>query len=597
MPFVKYGYRWADGTDPLVIEFSMIRMGAAKLKAVGSDLFTHFRNAQSLIWPEDDHHRWSDLALRSFTENEVTVLLGASDSNKTYSMARFILVDYWAFAEETLWLVSSTEYRGAELRIWGAIKDLFNRGKERYDWLAGTVLESMHAITTEDIDDDREFARSLRKGLILVPCKRGNQYVGLSSFIGVKSPRLRHAGDEVQAMPEGFLNAYSNWYGKPDFKGIMAGNPSDIMDPLCTAAEPKEGWDAWIDTEKTQTWRSTFFDASVIAFDGRDSPNFDFPGQLRYPYMISEKKLNAVAATFGKDSWQYYNQCIGKPNVHGVANRVISKQLCKEHRAFEEVVWNDGRITKLYCLDPAYGGIDRCVGRVLEFGKDVDGMDVINIGEPEIIPVSVKIAKQPEDQIAQFVYERAQSLDIEPENIAYDSFGKGTLGAAFARVFGERTPMPIDSGGPPSGRPVRFDLYVEETDKHTGRTKRRLVLANEYYSKRVSEMWFSVRELIEGDQARNLDTATMKEGCQRLFSIVKGNKVEVESKEDMIERIGYSPDLFDCLAIGVELARIRGFQIRRIGAGKGGKKPVVSRLEREAQEFRKLQQSRLLRTA
>lgn len=597
--FEKYGMLWGEGTDPLLLEFAMIRMGAERLKAIGSSLFTHFKAAQTLVWPEDDHHRWSDLALRSFCENDITVMMGSGDSNKTYSMARFILIDYWAFSEETLWLISSTEYRGAELRIWGAVKTLFNRGKERFPWLAGQVLESMHAITTDEIDDDQEMARSLRKGLILVPCKKGNQYVGLSAFIGVKSPRLRHAGDEVQAMAEGFLNAYANWYGKPDFKGLMAGNPTDPMDPLCVAGEPEAGWDTFVDTEKTQTWRSTFFNASVIAFDGRDSPNFDFPADqpLKYPYMIGRKKLEAVEKTWGKDSWQYFNQCIGKPNVSLALWRVITKQLCAQHRAHEQVVWNDSNITTIYALDPAYGGGDRCVGMRLDFGKDVDGIDCVRFYEPEIIPISVRIAVSPEDQIARQVKTRADELGIGPENVFWDSFGKGTLGAAFARVFGEKTPVPIDSGGSPSSRPVRYDLYVEETDPRSGRTTKRLKRADEHYSKRVSEMWFSVRELIEGEQSRELPKAAMLEGCQRIYRIVKGNKTEVEPKEEMMERTGKSPDLFDTVAIGVEGARQLGFKIRRVGSDVKPKKKPVNRIAADAQALYKLVTSKQLQQA
>jgi hypothetical protein len=36
----------------------------------------------------------------------------------------------------------------------------------------------------------------------------------------------------------------------------MGGNPTDISDPLCTAAEPVGGWDSFIDTGKTQEWTS-----------------------------------------------------------------------------------------------------------------------------------------------------------------------------------------------------------------------------------------------------------------------------------------------------------------------------------------------------
>lgn len=585
---------WAANTNPLAIEFWMIRKGPEWLKKQGRSLFFHYREAQHLLWPTDDDHRWSDLALTTITENEITVLMGCGDSNKTYSMARYILIDWWAFPDETLWLISSTEYRGAELRIWGKIKELFNRAKDRYDDLPGQVLESMHAITTEEIDDDQSRARSLQKGLILVPCKKGNQYVGLSAFVGVKSPRLRHAGDEVQHMATGFLDAYANWYGKRDFKGVMAGNPTDPSDPLCTAGEPLDGWDNFKDTEKTQTWRSKFFDAAVIAFDGRDSPNCDFDqtNGPKFPYLVSRKKLDAVEKTFGKDSWQYFNQCVGKPNPGLITSRVITRQLCEDHMAHEEVIWEDGTLTSIYALDPAYGGGDRCVGGKIDFGRAVDGRDVICVYPPEIVPVSLKLKKSADDQIAEHVQQRLSDLGIPIENSFWDSLGKGTLGNAFARIFGHITPNPVDFGQQPTARPVRFDLFVEE--ERNGQKIRRLKRCDEHYSKFVTELWFSVREVIEGNQMRQLPKNVMEEGCLRIYQIVKGNRIEVEPKEDMKERISRSPDLFDWLAIAIEGARQRGFKITRLGSDKPNTRSRQSRFSKESQDWSKLLRSRQL---
>src|SRR4029077_16518953 len=106
--------------------------------------------------------------------------------------------------------------------------------KERFD-LPGYFLESMKALTTQEIDDDKEYARSLTQGMIFVPCKKGGSFIGFFVFVGVKANRLRHLGGEVQFMEPAFLSAYSNWYGKPNFKGLLDGNPADIGDPLCTA--------------------------------------------------------------------------------------------------------------------------------------------------------------------------------------------------------------------------------------------------------------------------------------------------------------------------------------------------------------------------
>lgn len=528
----------------------------------GVSLFHHHREAQRLLWPEDDDHRWSDLILKTMCEEEITVLCGCGDSGKTYGMSKFVLVDYWCHPDKTFWLVSSTEFRGAEIRVWGWIKQLFNRAKDLHKDLPGKVVEYLHTITTETIDQDGDRARSLQKGIMVIPAKRGGTNVGISAFVGVKSPRLRHAGDEVSLMPPGFLDAYSNWYGKENFKGIMAGNPLDPSDPLCKAAEPLDGWDNFIDTEKTQTWRSKFYDAKVVALDGRDSPNYDYPQdrKARYPYLIGKKKMDAVAKTEGKDSWKWFSQCVGKPNKNMVTCRVITRQLCEQHHALEECVWEGKNLTSIYGIDPAYGGGDRCVGGRIEFGMDVSGTQLLKVYPPELIPVSVKVKLEPEDQIAEYVFHRLRQLNIPSENAFYDSFGRGTLGFAFAKVFGSNCPIPVDAGSRPTKRPVRFDLYVEDENGD-----RRLKRCDEHYQKFITELWFSVRETIESGQMRELPRDVMDEGCLRIYKVVAGNKTEVEPKEDMMERINRSPDLFDQLAISLEGARQRGFKIRRMG--------------------------------
>jgi hypothetical protein len=568
----KYGLQWDDSIPDIQIEFWMLRKGKHWLESQGRSLFFHHKEAQKLIWPTDDHHRWSDLALKSFTTEEITVMMGCGDSNKTYSMCRFILVDYWAFADSTLWLISSTEYRGAELRIWGKIKELFNRAKAVYDWLPGSVLESMHAITTDEIDDDREYARSLQRGLILVPCKKGSTYVGLSAYVGVKAPRLRHAGDEVQHMTTGFLDAYSNWYGKADFIGIMAGNPTDVTDPLCTAGEPANGgWDNFVDTEKTQTWRSRFFNAHVIAFDGRDSPNLDYPrtAPTRYTYLIGHKKLDAVSSTYGVDSWQWFNQCVGKPNKSLVIWRVITRQMCEQHGAKNDVVWKGGdEHMWIYAIDPSWGGLDKCIGVPIEIGFNIDGVSTALVHPMETIPVSLKLKLEPEEQIAKFFKKRLDE-------------------------FGNDTPVPIDAGGVPSERPVRFDLFVDESDG-----SKRLKTSREHYSKRITEIWFSVSEAIQSEQIRGLSQTTIDEGCARIYKVVRGDKIELETKDDYKERVGKSPNEFDALGIGIERARQLGFKIQRLGMDKGTpSRKGPSWIELQAKSYQALLKSKELQQA
>lgn len=569
--FRKYGYDCKDSTPLYLVEMDMIRKGGKHLHAQtgqyrGESLFYHYRELMSALWPRDDHHRWSDLILRTYFDNDISIVTGCSDSSKTYTMSKIILCDYWCFPNDTLWLVSTTEGRGSELRIWGVIKDLFNLARELHgtDELVGNPLDYLKTITTDSLDEEKEAARSLRRGCIIIPCKTGGVASGLAPYQGIKAPRLRICGDELAAMNESYNNSFANFYGKEDFKAIMAGNFMETDDPLGVASEPEGGWDSFVDSGKTQAWRSTFYGAAVVALDGRDSPNFDqvMPnGKPKYRYLISQKKLDGVTKTKGQDSWEWWSQCVGKP-VRGMDIwRVFSKPFCKQHKASEEVIWKDEERTPSYGVDPAYGGGDRCVGRFCEMGLDANDTQILFFHPPEIIPIKINTGTDPEDQIAAYVRNRLRELKIPPQNCFYDSFGRGTLGFAFSKLFGTNCPIPIDSSARPSKRPVRFDLYVEEPGK-----PRRLKLCDQHYVKFISELWFSVREAIDAEQIRGLDDETIREGCSRKFTKTD-DKIEVEPKDDLKERTGRSPDFMDCTAVCVEGARRLGFKIRRLGEG------------------------------
>jgi len=559
-----FGKRWEASWTMLDVHHWMLRQKPEWLEAQGRSIYYHQIEAQKLCWPEDDVHRWLELGLKTITANDVTVFLGCSDSSKTYTISRYVLTDWWSNPDKSLWLVSSTELRGAELRIWGVLKQLFNRARANYPDLPGQVLESMHCITTERISEDNSEGRLLTKGIIFVPCKKGNTYIGLGALQGIKPQpggRLGHAGDEVQAMPRVFLDAYSNWYGKEGFKGIMSGNPFDLDDSLCVAAEPIEGWAAWKDTEKTQTWRSKFYNAAVVAFDGRDSPNFDYPSDkpTHFSYLIGRKKMNAVIKTHGAESWQVFNQCIGKPRPGIAARRVVTRSMCEQYHAFDDLVWLGKETIKIGSCDAAYGGVggDRCVAEYVEFGKDINGHVMIVCHPPVLVPVSVKNAALPENQIAEFVKTYMESVGVLPNNFFFD--GRGSLAVAFARVWSNQVES-IEFGGVPTERPVSNDTHVWDGDMR----QRRLQRCNELYDRFVTELWFAVHYSIISDQVRKLPRDVCDELCRREWDYTKGNRISVETKADMKERTGESPDLADTLVCCFEGARRRGFQIQRL---------------------------------
>lgn len=608
MPFIRYGARWTDDSiSDLEVHLHCIRKGGSWVNNAGTQcglgLYEHYKAAIQLLWPEDDIHRWVDQQLQVLSENVISVFMGPADSSKTYTAAKWALIEYWAAPDDTLVVVSSTDMRGLELRVWGAIKGLFNRGVDRFRFLPGRPLESMHCITTDEIDEEQEKARTLNRGIVCIPCLQGGRYTGLGRYHGVKAPRLRQVSDESQFMGESHLDALPNYIGK-DYKGVFLGNPVDPMDPLGRIAEPVEGWEALKEPSKTIRWKTLMLGGECLNLVGTDSPNFDYPRDepVKYSYLINWKKIEAVREFWGADSQQYYSQCVGVMKTGLLNKRIITRDICTRHRAFEKAVWSGAPTKKVFALDAAYSGMggDRCVGGHIEFGPDQDGIEIIKIIPPQIVPVSVKLDIPPEDQIAAWVKNYLDANGISPSDGFYDSTGRGTLGIAFAKVFKDRPLVPVEFGGRPSNRPVRHDLYTWEPGHEPGeRNQKRHVRCDEYYVDFVSELWFSSRYVIECEQLRELPENIMREGAQREFdkqATRTGTKQYIESKHDpkARERMRRSPDLYDWMVTAIEGARQRGFRIQKLGGIQAHTEDGFAWLVKQAERHRKLFRSKNL---
>lgn len=602
----RYGLKWSD-TDDLQIEMEFIRRGGFHTKAngevVGHGLSYHFEQMRRIIWPEldneDNGQRWHKITRDEILRNKVTVLMGPGSSGKTHSAAWIGLCKYWVDPENTCVLVSSTDIRGLKLRVWGEICMLWERGVRRFPYLAGHMLDSKLAITTDSLEDgdlDDRIVRDMRKGIVGIPTVQNGKQVGLGKWIGLKQKNVFLIADEAQFMGPSFLSAFANLNKNEKFEAVVLGNPNDILDPLGKAAEPLDGWEAHMEPTKTDVWPTRFMNGTCVNLIGTDSPNFDFPENepTRFKYLISRQKIAETATFFGKDTPEYYSQCVGAMKVSGLARRVLTRKIAEQGKALEhDVIWDGTPRTKIYFVDAAYGG-DRCIGGWGEFGKIMGGETILLLHEPKNIPIAVRSDKEPEEQIAVYVKRECEGLSIPPENMGHDATGRGSLGTYMARVWSAAT-HPIESGGAPTERPVSEDLFIYYEDEN-GQTQRRLKTCKEHYSKLVTEFWFSVRYTVIGSQLRGLTTETLEEFCQREWDIVANDKREIETKTDMKERIGKSPDLADWAAGILEMARRKGFRIAKLGndTPHGQKQDWF---QKQAEEQNKLMRERELKAA
>lgn len=586
----KYGLSWPEGSNPLAAEFEFVRNGGyltVNGKKYGKGLFFHFKEAQKLLWPDSEHHRWSDLMLENILANRITAISGSRDSGKTYGMARYALTDYFIWPNDTLTLVSSTDLRGLQLRVWGNIKQLFSEAKARHPWIPGNVVESLHGVFTDKLDDDTP-VRDIRKGIICVPCldRSGAWIGGLQRFVGIKQRRRRVMGDEVQFMHQEYLTILSN-LDKGEFKGVFVGNALANMKALDKISEPLEGWNNHPDPTKTEVFKNRF-GGVTITLVGTDSPNFDLPPDQpdRYPYLVGRSDEKSVGDRYGRNSEQYYSQIAGYRKPGLFAHRVLTHEMCEKNRAFEKCIWQGDTPTKIYAVDMGFGG-DRCVAGSAEFGKDVEGNTILKFNEPKVIPISVDT--EAEDQIALYVRRECGDLSIPGANVFFDAGMRATAATAMAKLFSPET-NPINFGGSPTKRPVSADEYV--TDRQTG--AKRLKLCDEHYIKFVTELYFSVRLAVLAKQVREIPKDVVDEFCQREWTKERGDRYEIEPKEETKKRTGISPDLADWAVIIVEGARRLGFMIESLPEFQGQTAKDDNYLETELTKYRKQMKTRQL---
>lgn len=595
---VKYNLNWQDNYDDLRIELYQISQGEDWCKQHGHSLAFHYKEACKVCWPHIDWHRWTELANSEIRRPnaKLTVLMGAGSTGKTNATGWEYLLEYYASPNDTLVLISSTDIRSLELRVWGEIKSLHEMAKDRHPWLPGYLIDSKHCITTDELGEDdaaeRIKTRDLRKGVIGIPTVQGGKSVGLSKWQGIKQKHLRLIADDCTAMNASFLSAFANLNNNIDFQACVCFNPDDMLDPGGIAAEPKDGWSGHMEPTKTATWDTKFYNGRCINFVGTDSPNFDYPQDQkpRYPYLVSQKKINETLSAFPKDSFEYYSQCVGVMKIAQLSRRVITRDLCRQFHAQDEAVWEGEKQTKLAGLDASYGG-DRCVGGYAEFGPCEDGKVRLQFYPPHIVPVRVSKSDDPmaeEDQISEYERNYCKTHDVPPGHFYHDSTGRGSLGTSLSRKWSSQC-NPVEFGGAPSKRPVTMDTYI--VDKKTG--IKRLKRCDEAYVKFVTELWYSMRFAIEADQIRGLPEDVMNELCMRNWDEVNGKKV-VETKEEMKLRTRKSPDLADWACIILEGARRLGFQISKLGNELQSEDEGVNWLEEWQQKHEKWLRSKEL---
>lgn len=588
--FLLYGVWWGQCADPASIELDCIKMGGkwpnkSTGEMAGEGLFYHMRHFQEIVWPEKIWRKgpyvnyWAEKILEAWIEAKYLGILGCAASGKSDNVASIVLTDWYPFPDCTTTIVTSTDLKSLERRIWGYIKGYHRKAKSSHNWLPGHLIEGKQMII-QDAREEFEAGREFKNGICGVPTLRGNQFVGLQTLVGIHNKNVRVIADEANLCPRSYLDATSNLAKCPDFKLVAIGNPNETTNAHGVVCEPSVelgGWEGGIDQNPgTKTWKTRFPGGLALQLPGSDSPNLKAPENedIPFPFLITRQQMIDDAQIWGKDDWHYAMFTDAKmPRGQG-SHRVITRQECEKHGATLEPFWRDSNITKIASLDAAYrsAGGDRCVFTEINFGRETEsnpdllsptsivsrsnapqGRQILSLVDQVVIPIDGGVgADTPEAQIRKFVAAQCTNRGIVPSNFFFDSGMRTSLVQELSREWSVDV-QSIDCGSSPTDQRVSSEIDMP---------------CHDYYKKLITELYFSVRLIILARQFRNLTKDVMWELCAREWKTSPGNKIEVETKEDMKIKTSKSPDLSDSLVIACAGARKRGFQISRLQAPK-----------------------------
>lgn len=559
----KYGYRFG-GIAEWELELMLIKAGGSALvkgKPIGEGLFHHVKEFHRLVWPNKDHHRWSELLIRRFAEKRVVSVLGPASSGKSHEAALWGLTQFFSSPHNTTVLITSTTTDELELRIWGEIKKYWEMARSNVgSKIPGFLIDSKQMITESPASVTRDF----RNGIVAIPCVVRGKFKGLGKYIGIKNERVILIADELQLMEEGFIRAISNLAKNRNFQVIGMGNPTDETNPLGKMAEPSEeigGWEGLPDYDKTHEWPTKFYGGWAIGLLGTDSPNYDHDqskGRKKFDYLIGERDIIDDAAYYGVNSDQFKTFCLGKLSKLSAGRYVITRSVCKAAKVTDPAQWS-GSFTRriIMGVDPAFSSEDgdRSMAVLLEMGFDLAGTHQLAFFTNPVVLRTTGPFPSTEQNIAVHIAELCATHGVNPEDVFFDATGKGNFAFAMASIVGSKA-NPLFFGGAATDRPAFTWL---DPELHQRVPKK----CSEEYSKFVTELWFSSRLAIEGGQIKQMPLSTIAEGCARQWYLVSGKKIEVEPKAMTKRTLGRSPDEYDAFTAALEGARQRGFQIVR----------------------------------
>lgn len=540
-----YGKLWPFASQ-LSIELAAYR---ANLNGEG---WKHMRNAAFIIWPEQEQtwHAWSEKRFKTHvdmcvgTEHNCATWAGGAATGKSFDAARIAILFWLANPSGRTVLVASTSLGDLESRIWGYIKRFYLI--ERTVELPGRMFSANAPKILLQKEDSVH-------GMFALPLQKGTSQRTASTLIG------RHPDegflaviDEGTDVTPGFIDAVPNWQqGVETFQLIVIGNSSSKFDPHGLLSKPIKGWHT-VDPDYDSEWETK--NGKCLYFDCYQSPAIldeDLGKRDRLgKFLFTEESIQENKNKYGENTPGFWRFVRGFWPQDDLAKTILTPVMCDKFAVSDEVEWEGTMpLIRLAGLDPAFHSDgDDCVFRWATLGMSTSGKMTIDFGGKENITY-IKIddtSKEPaEYQILHQTKALCEKLGIPPRNLAVDVWGSGSgLGAILTKEWSKDIYHVASSGHPTE------TLVSLQSDER----------ACDVYDRRITELWFSLRQLVQTEQVKGLDPISIEQFCTRTYEF-KSNKYKIEPKPEYKLRLGKvdnhykSPDEADSVCLVIDLAR------------------------------------------
>ena len=535
-----YGLPLVRGATQFDYERGAVAWGMGR-KDGAYEEWVHLRNMADVLYPKLEWNPWLERQFRSMGESKWVCWAGCASAGKTYGATLYALLWWLCEPESTSIILTSTTGKALKRRAWAELGGL---RRDMGLQLTGNYVDSRMMWQAREGDDKHAII-----GLAVED--GGSVSKAVDNIKGLHTRRQMVVVDEATSTPEAVFEACANLCSSPDdFRMLVIGNPYSRLDAMGRFSEPAGGWETvCVDDEHWET--KTKLDGRkglVVRFDGERSPNV-LAGKCLHRHLITMAKLQGLQRGIGPETPKYWSEVRGFWPPDGLVRTVFTEGEIVRQRACKEWVWVGGDLKYAAGFDPAFGGGDRAVLRFVKWGSVEGGMEGVQLGDKVQINVNAKGDEPPNFQMARMVREECERRGVTSDRLGVDASGGGRVFCdILEREWGKV--IRIESGGNPSKRTVSYE------DPRP---------ATEAYDRKVTELWYSARELLMSGQLRGLDTETAVELCSRRYEDDR-KKIVVETKDEYKRRHGKSPDLGDAACFALDAARTLGLVVRQVGS-------------------------------